>query len=477
MNTIARAVHETRDFLRENGLIVFLLPVSLLVGYLIVLGPLPDYVILLAVVALPFLLLVQFAVIRDLAIGIVIYLVLEYLQPGHRIHVIRAIRPALLISGAIMVGWVINLIRHRVPLVLNWQVKSYLLLLLIGSFSAFNAISIGMAAENLITLAKTFAVFTVMFSAIRSFDQFRQLTWVYILLHVLLGIGAFALFATGGERRMGDLGGSFLGDENDSAMAVLIMIPYMVFMLSVTHRTRTRLILYAGILFCSLAVLFSFSRGAFLGFLTMVLYFVAKAKGRRKLRAIFLLVLAAVVLLAVMPQQYWERIESMTGYATEGSAQGRLDAWKGGVQMMIDSPLFGCGLGNFARTYGTRYNTLNTRWTAAHSLYIQFIGELGVPGLLFIVFYIYLTFRTLHRARRIVRQLDTQEGLVLEKILLGVEGGFLSYLVCTAFLNSLHYPHLWHFGAMAGLGLISARKLLSTARPRLGQVSAAPEIP
>jgi hypothetical protein len=61
--------------------------------------------------------------------------------------------------------------------------------------------------------------------------------------------------------------------------------------------------------------------------------------------------------------------------------------------------------------------------------------------------------------------------------MLGAEGGFLSYLVCTAFLNSLHYPHLWHFGAMSGLGLLAGRQLQAAARPRLGQVRTAPEIP
>jgi hypothetical protein len=38
--------------------------------------------------------------------------------------------------------------------------------------------------------------------------------------------------------------------------------------------------------------------------------------------------------------------------------------------------------------------------------------------------------------------------------------------VTTVFLSSMMYPHLWHFGAMSGLGLIVARSMAAeTAAP------------
>jgi probable O-glycosylation ligase (exosortase A-associated) len=461
MTSIARAIHETRDFLRANVLFLYLLGASLVVGFLLINDFVPDYVVLLALVAVPLVIAIEFAIIRDLSVGIVIFLLLEYLQPGYRIPFVSAIRPALLVSGALIAAWVVNLMRHRVPLVLNWQVKSYVILLSLGLLSALNAISVGMVGITLITLFKTLIVFTIMFSAIRSFEQLRRLAWLYIGLHFLLAIGGFFLFVTGGERRFGDLGGSFLGDENDSAMAILIMIPYMYFMLQTRPRVRARLMLITGIILSSLTVLFSFSRGAFIGFMTMVLYM--WAKGSSKLKSGLAILGVVGLFFAIMPHEYWQRIESVKGYATEGSAQGRLDAWKGGIQMMIDSPLFGCGIGNFSRAYGEQYNTISARWTAAHSLYIEFIGQLGVPGLLFILGYIVLTLRTFHFTRKITRQLPGEEARTLEKIMLGAECGFVTYLVTTVFLSSMNYPHLWHFGAMAGLGQIVARSMTASA--------------
>jgi hypothetical protein len=161
-----------------------------------------------------------------------------------------------------------------------------------------------------IDMAKTFVVFWVMFSVVRTPGDLFRLTWLYVAMHVLLSIGGFSLFVTEGARRFGDLGGSFLGDENDSAMALLIMIPYMYFLFPITRRRLGRLALLAGIMLSSLTVLFSFSRGAFIGFLTMVLYMWSKSD--KRLRAGIAILVVVLVFFAVMPPEYWLRIESAT---------------------------------------------------------------------------------------------------------------------------------------------------------------------
>jgi O-antigen ligase len=223
------------------------------------------------------------------------------------------------------------------------------------------------------------------------------------------------------------------------------------------RRPLVRVFLIGGMIMSSFTVLYSFSRGAFVGFTAMVIYLWWRSA--HKFRSGLLLAAAVLAIFAVMPPAYWQRIQSVKEYSTEGSAQGRLDAWKGGFKMMRDSPLLGCGIGNFSRAYGTQYNTINTRWTAAHSMYIEFIGQLGVPGILFILATIVLTLRTFRRTRQISRRYRGQEFRSLETIMLGAECGFVSYLVATFFLSSMTYPHLWHFGAMSGFGLQIVKRL------------------
>jgi probable O-glycosylation ligase (exosortase A-associated) len=454
MSVLTRPANNASEWVRRNpGLL--LIPVSVLIGAALAVSASPLIVgVLLAIVPVVML---QIAFVRNLFIGIIAYLIVEYLQPGHRIPVLALVRPALLVAGSLLLAWVLNAAQHRTKLVLNWQVKSYIIFLLLGTLSAYSAVSTGMVLKTLIVMAKSLAVFFIMYSVVNTIEKLRALIWTYSGLHCILAILAFGLFFTTGQRNFGDLGASFLGDENDSAMALLIMIPYSFFMLRATKHKLIRTVLVVGMVFSSAAVLFSFSRGAFVGFMSMVIYMWAKSP-RKRLTAVVLAIFVAG-LFAVMPGEYWERIESTKEYGTEGSAQGRIDAWKGGINMMLDNPMFGAGLGNFNRVYGTEYNTISARWTAAHSLYIQFIGELGVPGLIFIVTTILLTFRTIRTVRRGCRGRTEPEFVALATIVTAAECGFVAYLVSTTFLNSMAHPHLWHFGAVAGCALLAFRDL------------------
>jgi hypothetical protein len=67
---------------------------------------------------------------------------------------------------------------------------------------------------------------------------------------------------------------------------------------------------------------------------------------------------------------------------------------------------------------------------------------------------------------------------MVKQIMLGAECGFVTYLVATFFLSSMVYPHLWHFTAMAGMGLAASRHLAAeaAAAPAPRPVPVAPEV-
>jgi putative inorganic carbon (HCO3(-)) transporter len=54
----------------------------------------------------------------------------------------------------------------------------------------------------------------------------------------------------------------------------------------------------------------------------------------------------------------------------DASANGRLEAWYAGIQMLMSNPIFGIGKGQFYDYHGL----------VAHNSYIHVAGELGVPG-------------------------------------------------------------------------------------------------
>jgi probable O-glycosylation ligase (exosortase A-associated) len=392
-------------------------------------------------------------------LGVVLFLGCEYLQPGHRIPGLAAAHPTLALALGLALAYVLNVLARRTPAAArNWQIKAFLLFLLIVGASAKDAISVPMVLRAALDIGKTFAVFFIFIQIVDSTQRLERLVWVYVALHFILGLAGIALFVTPGERRFGDVGGSFLGDENDSAMALLIMLPYVYFLLHLARRGATRVFLVAALLAGCSAVLFSFSRGAFLGFVVTLFYLWLRSS--RKVIAGAGLVALGALFLAVMPAAYWQRIESISGYQSEGSAQGRLDAWKGALEMVADHPLFGVGADNFNRTFGEHYNRTSTRWTAAHSLYFQTLGELGLVGAAFLVWFIGKNFRDLARLRAAWRgRPPGTPAHRLYMITLGIEGGLVSYLVTTIFLNSLLYPHLWHFAAMTAIAVNCGSRL------------------
>jgi probable O-glycosylation ligase (exosortase A-associated) len=458
------------DLNQRLGWFLALLVTSVAIGLVALRTDRP--VAIAALFAITPILVAMLAMVHHLFLGVVLFLVCEYLQPGFRIPALAPLHPTFAIATGFAAAYILNVLTRRASLsVHNWQLKAYAIFVAIVLVSAYSAISVPKVLFAAIDILKTFSIFFIFIQIVDSLARLKRLVWVYVILHFLLGLIGIAIFSTAGERRLGDVGGGFLGDENDSAMALLIMLPYVYFLLQMVKRRQIRLFLVLAMLVGSSAVLFSFSRGAFLGFVVTIGYLWIKSS--RKAPAAAGLAALLILFLAVMPEQYWERIESIRGYRTEGSAQGRLDAWNGALEMFADHPLVGVGADNFNRTFGERYNRTSARWTAAHSLYFQTIGELGLAGSVFLVWFVARNFLDLARLRRRLKnQPRGSPPHQLYLITLGIECGMVSYLVTTIFLNSLLYPHIWHFSAMTAI----ATNCLARVE-REGRLEPAPAVP
>ena len=52
-------------------------------------------------------------------------------------------------------------------------------------------------------------------------------------------------------------------------------------------------------------------------------------------------------MLLFAPPAYFDRMGTITS-PTDGSAQGRIQAWSGGIGMAVNNPVFGVGAGQFS---------------------------------------------------------------------------------------------------------------------------------
>jgi len=196
-------------------------------------------------------------------------------------------------------------------------------------------------------------------------------------------------------------------DPNDFAMLLVLPLPYLMHLV-VLRKYFLPLVAISSIF---MGIAYTNSRSGMLAALVGLGGFLVLQK-----RSIFGIAVGGVsgllALLVLAP--------SRMGDISAGgeSAQGRIEAWYEGVQMLRSSPLFGVGEGMF-----TDYHYLT-----AHNSFVLVFAELGMVGCFFFTALFYLAMQngvhwTLGEGRH---QLDQDEAALASSLLAGLAGTMTS---------------------------------------------------
>src|SRR5690554_4579616 len=150
--------------------------------------------------------------------------------------------------------------------------------------------------------------------------------WVTVGSLALLGLkGGIFTALHGGNYRVWGPGGSFIEDNNAFALALIIVVPMVHFLyLQVQHKWARHALTFT-MLMCAIAAAGSHSRGAFLALIAMAAMFWWRSEQKGMMTA--LIALMALVILPMMPVEWWERMATITEYEQDQSAVGRLNGW------------------------------------------------------------------------------------------------------------------------------------------------------
>lgn len=282
---------------------------------------------------------------------------------------------------------------------------------------------------------------------------------------ILTWLAVHGVLAVNGILHHGQGVGGWLGDENDFGMEMNVAIPIAFFMYQGATNARARF-LYLGLLgLFVLSLISTSSRGGFLGLLAVAAY--CWFYSTKKLMSLVIgLCLGGLVLIAA-PQEYWDRIHSITDDSTmeTGTAGQRMFTWGIGWEMFTSNPIFGIGQGNFPWAIGEymggrTWQTKSLAGRQAHSLYFTLLPELGLAGVLIFGSMIYLNYRDT-RIRSVisasvrevfVSRTPAQKDPQVERAVLfgdAILGGMIGYLVTSAFISTLYYPTFWIMMALA----------------------------
>lgn len=269
----------------------------------------------------------------------------------------------------------------------------------------------------------------------------KRLKYLLIVIALSLGFyglrgGIFALLS-GGKYRVYGPPRSFIGDNNDLALALNMILPLLILLHKEVKSKSLKLLFLSTFFLTIIAIMFTYSRGGFVGLAFILCLLMLKS---RKKILFVLTMLGGIIVIPylndVLPERWINRIISMRSYREDRAAMGRIEAWKFGWSTSLKRPLIGGGFKVFDGYYGK----------AAHSIYFQILGEHG-----FIAFGIFIallgsSLLSLRRLRKLSKEDPKLQWLYDYSNMLEIS--LLAYMISGAFLSRAYFDLLYHLIAI-----------------------------
>ena len=197
-------------------------------------------------------------------------------------------------------------------------------------------------------------------------------------LAILGAKGGLFTVVHGGNYRVWGPSGSFIEDNNEFALALVMTIPLLRFLQLQLEGRWKRYGMTLIMLLCAAAALGTYSRGGFLAIGAMGLWL--WWRGKNRLVVGLMLVVAGSLLVAFMPDAWTHRMSSIQTFEEDRSAMGRISAWWNAWNLAFVYPL-GVGFNAARPELFALYSPYPDYVHAAHSIYFQVLGNHGFFGL------------------------------------------------------------------------------------------------
>ena len=360
------------------------------------------------------------------------------------------------------------------------------------SFTTAFALVPDSAFDKWLQFFKILLMTYVTYQMLHTRERVNLLMWVIVLSVGVYGVkGGIFTIATGGNYMILGPDESYYEANNSVGIALCMILPLMRYL---QMETKSRLVYWAmmaAMLFTGIAVLATYSRGAVLAIAGMLGFMWLKS--RYKIFTGVFAVLAIIFALSVMPDKWYDRIESIQNYEEDWSSMERIKMSRYPVNVATERPMTGGGFGIFPETdlypkYGLRL--CGPEWyllsptencvlkaRTSHSVYFDMIGEHGFFG--FVVF-VMLLIAGMLAGQRIIAQSRRREELAWARNLAAMsQTCIVGFAIGGLFVNMTYFDLYYHVLAiLAATQLIVARALAGEAEdtakvPQMGGVRVA----
>jgi probable O-glycosylation ligase (exosortase A-associated) len=287
--------------------------------------------------------------------------------------------------------------------------------------------------------------------------------WMIVLSIGFYGVkGGLFTIATGGSYHVLGPQESFIADNNHLGLALLMTVPMMRYLQQASTRRWLRHGLLAAMGLTVLSVLGTQSRGAFVGLSATLLFLVFRSRHKVLLGALSLSIIP--ITFALMPDAWFERMESIRHYREDPSAMGRINAWSFAINLVLDRPLVGGGFECFTSRWFATYAPDPTDVHDAHSIYFEILAEQGVIGL---ILFLALALSSWRTCTALIRESESDRELLwLSDLMRMVQVGLVAYAVTGLFVGLAYFDLYYNVIAI----LVSA-KLIATQHAHASRIA------
>jgi probable O-glycosylation ligase (exosortase A-associated) len=290
--------------------------------------------------------------------------------------------------------------------------------------------------------------------------RLHALIWIMVLSVGYFGVkgGGFVLTSGGGARVYGPAS-TMIEDNNDIGVALLIALPLFEYLRRQSDLAIIRTIVVAAMVLNVIAVIGTYSRGAFIGLAALAVFFWWHS--RQKLVTSVAFIIIAIPIFHFMPSEWFDRMNTIETYDQDASARGRLDAWTFAINVANARPLVGGGQGVFYSPDLWKTYNPGRMWRAPHSIFFEVLGSIGWIGLL-----IYLSLAAVGwmNTRWVIKQARSRPDLRWAyDMATAIRLSFIGFWTAGAFVNLGFYDFYFALLGIVAVLRFTIEKQLATA--------------
>lgn len=351
---------------------------------------------------------------------------------------------AALVGATTIVAYLIHRESKRLPMYFATVV--WLLFVVWANITTVFALNDAIAMEEWERFIKIQLMAFLTLAMLTSAKRIDLLVWVIVLSIGFYGVkGGLFTLRTGGNHLLWGPPGSFIRGNNEIAFAILVTLPLIRYLQLHNSNRAMRNALGICLLLCMIAVLGSYSRGAFLTIIAILAFLCIKSRRRWLFGGVAVLV--AIAGIAFMPADWGARMETIQDYDEDASAMGRINAWQFAINLANDRPLLGGGFRTFTPDLFTIYAPDPRSFHDAHSIYFEILAEHGYVGFTLFIMLGFAIWRCNSTVIAHAREnLDIQPRGDLAAML---QVSLVGYGVGGAFLGLAYFDLLYHLVAIS----------------------------